>query len=84
MAITLGEAPSAVIALVIIGIVLTIGALVIDEFRDQTTAGTVAYNATTDTLEGIQSASNMMPIVGIVIFGAIILGLVAYFGMRRE
>jgi TRAP-type uncharacterized transport system fused permease subunit len=82
-ALTLGQAPAAVIAMVIIGIVLTIGALIIDKFKEQTVAGTVAANATTQTLSGIEAAAKMMPIVGIVVFGAIILGLVAYFGMRE-
>jgi hypothetical protein len=41
------------------------------------------YNASVQTLNTFEASAKFMPLVGIVIFGAVVLGLVSYFGMQE-
>jgi len=43
----------------------------------------VPYNATVQTLNTFETGAKFMPLIGIVIFGAVVLGLVAYFGFAE-
>ena len=68
--------PAQIIVLVVIIITLTIGALVVAEFREQTEANTVARNVTDDGLAALDTVGDFQSILGIVIIAAVILALV--------
>jgi len=81
--VSLGAAPTLVITLVVIGIVLALGATILDKFKDQQTANSVAANATTNALKGIDTFSSFQTVVAIVLVSALILGLVALISFAR-
>lgn len=72
-----------IIALVVVGVVGTIGGYILSQFQGQFTAGTagaqIAGNATS-TLVGVMA---WLPIVGITIIGAVVLGLVLVYIANR-
>ena len=80
--VRLNDMPNIVLLFVIIGIFLAIGALIIAEIADQPSInpndnnGSVQFNATQDTLEGIGTISSFVPIIGVVVAAAVILGVV--------
>ncbi len=80
--VRLNELPGVVLLFVIVGIFLAIGALIIAEIADQGSInpnsgnGTIAFNATQDTLEGIGTVSSFVPIIGVVVAAAVIIGVV--------
>ncbi len=95
---TLEGLQSVVIALAVIGVVLTVGFLVMSETKGQiqssegvnttcqNTAGTYssgACNGTQDTINAMQDIPGWLPIIVITIIGALLIGLVAKFGMGR-
>lgn len=80
--LSLNDVPSAVMILVSIGIFLGVGALIISEIQandainaDQTNSS-AAFNATSNTLAGLDDLSSFIPIIAIVIAAAVILGVV--------
>ncbi len=79
--ITLGETPSIVIALVVIGIFLAIAALVMTEIADVDViknqhANETAFNATQETLQGLDTLASFQTIIAVVVAAAVILGVV--------
>lgn len=76
--IALNDVPAAVLLLVVIGIFLGIGALILDSMNDNDkfTTGSVALNATENTLAGLDDLSSFVPIIAIVVAAAVILGVV--------
>lgn len=81
--VSLNNAPSLVITLVVIGIVLALGATVLQNFKDNLTAGTFGANATQKTLEGIDTFAGFQTVIAIVLVAALILGLVALIAFAR-
>ena len=78
---------SLIIPLVAIGIVLTVGFLIMSEVKDQISAqtctkadcNTTALNATNTTINAIADIPGWLPIIVITVIGAILIGLVARF-----
>jgi type II secretory pathway component PulF len=79
-----GDMHPIVLALVLVGITLGIGATVIAKFGETMTAGSVAENVTNKTLTALNDFSTWLSIIVIVIAAAIILGLVMTAFTRRE
>ncbi len=78
----LSGAMGTVITLVLLTIVLGIGATVLSEVQGTQTANSIAYNSTTKGLEGLETFSNFLPVIAIVVVAAIVIGLFAIFRMR--
>lgn len=79
----------AVVAFVLIAIVGSVGALILQNFQSSSsiTANSIAYNATGYGLKGVNTVMSYLPLIALVIVAAILIGivLVAFaFGGRRE
>ena len=75
-----------VLMLVLVGIILGVGALILDKFQAQIPSNvSIAYNATGEALNAIGDFSTWLSIIVIVAAAAIILGLVMMaFSGKRE
>lgn len=65
-----------IITLVVIGIVLGIGFLVLEEFRDQMTAGSEAYLGVNDTIDAVRNVPTWLGIIVILAIVGILLAIV--------
>lgn len=67
-----------VLTLVVAAIIAAVGLLVISGFQssDSLTAGSAAYNATDDAVEGISEVTGQFPTIGIIVGAVILLGIV--------
>ena len=79
----------AVVAFVLIAIVGSVGALILQNFQSSSsiTANSIAYNATGYGLKGVNTVMSYLPLIALVIVAAILIGivLVAFaFGGRPE
>lgn len=72
----LKNAPAMIWTLVLIGLFIGVGLYVLQEFRDQLTAGTEAYDGVNETIVGIGEFPDWLTIIVVVIAAAIIIGLV--------
>jgi len=81
--VSLANAPALVITLVVIGIVLGLGATVLQQFQANLTAGSFGANATQFALEGINTFAGFQSVIAIVLVAALILGLVALIAFAR-
>ena len=69
--------------LVVAGIGIAYGLDVSSDVRDDMTANTLEYNATTDMMTGVSNISAKFPTLGTIIVAAIIIGvLVTYLFVR--
>ena len=83
--LTLADAAPAVIMLVVITIVLGIGASILTTVQSTQTSGSIAYNASGYGLTGVNTFSQWVPTISIVLAAALVIGLVmAYLSFRRE
>jgi hypothetical protein len=92
--LSLHEAPAAIILLVVAGVAASVGALITTNIQTVITsnvtaadAGTkVAYYAAGNATSGVAQFSTMLPIIGIVIGAAIVIGLLfaAFFSRGME
>lgn len=74
--ISLSQAPSVVVVLVIIGIILSVGASILVGVQGGYTSGTYAYNATEYGLRGIDKVATWQPTIGLAIGAALVIGVV--------
>ncbi len=74
--VSLSETPGLVITLVVIALVIAVGSIVLNDFRDTQTSGSFAYNASSDGLTAMDNVSNQLGTVGTIIIAAILLGLI--------
>ena len=72
----LGDMYPAVLTIVLIGIVLGVGILVLDEFGQTSGIGGSASTAVNSTRDAVDDFVTWIPVIVIVIAAAIILGLV--------
>jgi len=72
----LGSLQTIIITLVVVGIVLGIGFLVLEEFRDQMTAGTEAYSGVNDTITAMAKIPTWLSIIVILAIVGILLAIV--------
>jgi NADH:ubiquinone oxidoreductase subunit 6 (subunit J) len=80
----LGEAPAAVIMLVVIAIVLGIGASILTTVQTGQTANSIAYNASGFGLTGVNTFSQWVPTIAIVLAASLVIGLVMAYLMGRR
>lgn len=79
----------AVVAFVLIAIVGSVGALILQNFQNSSSVpkNSIAYNSTGYGLKGVNTVMSYLPLIALVIVAAILIGivLVAFaFGGRRE
>jgi len=83
MALRLGDLPTIAITFVIVGVVIAIGLAVQSDI--QTDIGedygttSAAYNATTDSIEGTAELADKLPLIGLVVGFAVLLGILGEF-----
>ena len=68
---------------VVLGIGLAIGAKVVSDTGDGFAAGTAAKNATTYSLESLQTLASWLPTIALVVVAAVIIGILVVYLMRR-
>jgi len=67
---------SIIITLIVIGIVLGVGFLILEEFMDQMTDGSDAEGGVNDTIQAVKEIPDWLDIVVIVAIAGIILAIV--------
>jgi len=72
----IGTLQSIIITLVIIGIVLGVGFLVLEEFEDEMTAGSEAESGVNDTINALAEIPSWLSIIVIIAIVGIILAIV--------
>lgn len=81
----LGDMSGIAIAFVVIAVVLGLGATVLGQIQDGQTADSYEYNATGNGLESMDTMSNYLPTIAIVVVLAIVVGIiVTYLAMRSR
>ena len=79
-AVTLDQVAPIVLLLVTIAIFLSVGAMIVQEFNTQASADygatSVAFNATTEGLQGLQNLSEWQTIIAVVVAAAVVIGLI--------
>ena len=61
-------------------IVAAIGLLIVSGFQDQMTADSAEYNATAEGITGISDLVGWLPVIVVIVIGAILLFLMRGFG----
>lgn len=83
--LALNQLASAVLLLVVIGILLTVGARIEEGVQDQMTENGTAYNVTEEALAGLTEMSEWQELLALIIVMAVIIALVVgsfYFAGR--
>jgi uncharacterized membrane protein len=80
----LGGLQGFVMALVVIGITLTIGIYVVDEVESKMDAGSEAESAANETIHALGDISEWFAIIVIVVVAVIIIGLIMGAFQRRR
>ena len=79
-AVTLDQVAPVVLILVTIAIFLSVGAMILDEFKTQAEAdystSSTAYNATAEGLAGLQNLAEWQTIIAVVVAAAVVIGLI--------
>jgi hypothetical protein len=76
---TLTDLAPVAIAFVFVAIVIGVGADVLADINADQAANSVADNATTSGLEGLQELSSWLPTIALVIAAAIVIGVLSFF-----
>jgi hypothetical protein len=63
------------VAFVVVGIVLAFGLSILSDVNTDFVAGSAARNATDDAIEGAGELASKLPLLGLVIAAAIIIGV---------
>ena len=84
----LNNAPAAVLALILIGVVATIGAKITSDLTSNIGYGTwqqnISHAASANTTMGIHEFASFMPVIGLVVAAAVVIGLIMVaFAFRR-
>lgn len=72
----LGNLQGIIMTLVIVGLLVGIGFLVLEKFRDQMTSGSNAYTGVNDTITAFKNIPTFLPIIIIVAIVGILLAIV--------
>lgn len=72
----IGTLQSVIVALVTVGILLGIAFMVLEEFRDNMTAGTNAYSGVNDTINALNNIPTWLGIIVILAVVGILLAIV--------
>jgi|TARA_R100000501_G_C2629906_1_gene124878 Na+/proline symporter len=71
------------IVFVVLAIVLSFGARILDDIQDDQTSGNVDYNATDNGLASIEEFSSWLPTLALIVVAAVIIGIIVrYFAFR--
>jgi uncharacterized membrane protein len=90
LALDMSDLLPAVVAFVLIAIVGSVGALILQNFQSSSsiTANSIAYNAVGYGLNGVNTIMTYLPLIALVIVAAILIGIVlvafAFRGGREE
>lgn len=71
----LGDLVPVAIAFVVVGIVLSFGLNILSDVRADFTAGSLEANATTSAMTANANVADKLPLLGLVIAAAIIIGV---------
>ena len=83
-AIGLGDVPNIVLILIIIGIVLSFGAMFQTEMAGQTDSGSEALGIINDSLEGLETIGEWQPTIAVAVIIAVALAIViGLFAFRK-
>jgi uncharacterized protein (UPF0333 family) len=89
----LGNLETMIISLVVVALVLVVGFLIMAEVQDQivdtesidetnTSTYTTGYNASQDVQGAIETIPGWLPIIVIIVVGALLIGLVSFLKRR--
>ena len=68
------------LAFVIVAVVVGIGATILTQVRTTQTTNSIAYNASTSGLTGLDTMSDWLPTIAVIIAAAVVIGvIVRYF-----
>jgi ABC-type Fe3+ transport system permease subunit len=85
MPVSLGDAAAMALSFVFFVVVLGVGATVLTGIQGTQTAGTYAYNSTTEGLKGMKNLSDQSGVLGTIIGAAVIIGvLVGAFYFAKQ
>lgn len=71
------------VTLVVAAIVIALGLNILGETRDEFTANTSEYNATSDAIDGVAKLSDKLPLIGLAVAAVIVIGvIIGAFGRR--
>ena len=84
----LNNAPLAILALIIMGVLATIGARITSDLTTNIGQGTwsqnISYAAGVNTTMGVHEFASFMPVIGLVLAAALVIGLVVMaFAFKR-
>ena len=65
--------------LIVLGIGLAYGMDVMGDVRDDMTADTYEYNATTNSLEGVSKIPEKLPTISLVVVASVIIGILVTY-----
>jgi len=72
----LGNLQGIIMTLVIVGLLVGVGFLVLEKFRDQMTVGSSSYTGVNDTITAFKNIPTFLPIIIIVAIVGILLAIV--------
>ena len=81
----LADLKGVVILLALVALIAAATAIALDEFQDETTSGTSAYNITENGLTGVDNSTDFLDTIGTIAGVAVLIGLVVLafqFGKR--
>jgi len=67
------------ITFVVLAIVLSFGATILDDLQDAQTSGEYDYNATESGLESIEEFADWLPTLALIVVAAIIIGIIVRY-----
>jgi hypothetical protein len=75
----LGNLGTISVAFVFVAVVLGIGGTILSDVQDTQTASSYAYNATSQGLESVDTLSQWLPTIAIVLAASVVIGALAFF-----
>jgi len=72
----MGDLSSVVLAFVVVAIIVGIGATVLTSVQTTQTANSLAYNATSSGLTGIDTFGDWLPTIAVISAAALVIGLI--------
>jgi len=80
----LGGLSNAAIAVILLVLVVTVGATVLQTVRGTQTAGNADFNITNDGLNSLGTFSDFFSVIVVVVVFAVIIGLFAFLTLRGQ
>jgi heme/copper-type cytochrome/quinol oxidase subunit 2 len=67
---------SQVLSIIVLVIVLVLGLVIVQELRDTQTAGTEAYTSANESLVGLATVSDFIPIIVLAVIASVVIALI--------